>query len=214
MYVGSEEPTKYRNSKTLKKDWISQTHMSEQFFCNSLSIDLPLDCFPSRLDFSVCILVNRMLIHFQNFLYLQRLQKWLFSVTLESSHRYNWRENKAHIYLPPICSCCEGVYKCTCLYFSQLPSWSPFFLLYSTDFSQPLIFIALIFPKWTNIDMIVFHWCSQVNRNKSKQQSRKHLLAFTVLHLERPMNSNSKNIRKHTWDFLCSQEQIAVLSYL
>jgi len=31
------------------------------------------------------------------------------------------------------------------------------------------------------MDMIVFHWCGQVNRNKSKHQSRDSLLPFTVL---------------------------------
>lgn len=45
-YAGTiEEPTKHRNSETLKRDRIPQTHLSEQLFRNSLSIDLSLDCF-------------------------------------------------------------------------------------------------------------------------------------------------------------------------
>lgn len=32
MYAGTEESTKYRNSKTLKRDWIPQIYLSEHLF--------------------------------------------------------------------------------------------------------------------------------------------------------------------------------------
>lgn len=143
-----------------------------------------------------------MIIHFQNLPYLQRLLKWLFSLTLESTDRYNRRGNEAHIYLSSnlwLLWSYLYVYRDVCISLSSQIGLNFNLLLQSADFSQPLIVIALIFAKWTNMDMIVFHWCSQVKRNKSKHQSRESLLAFTALHLGRL--TNSKTIWKPTWDF-------------
>lgn len=91
-------PTKHWNSETLQRDWILQTHQSEQTFYSSLSIDLSSDCSPSTMDFSICVLVKGMLMCLQNPPYLQRLQKWLFSLTLESTQWYSW----TYLFLAPI----------------------------------------------------------------------------------------------------------------
>lgn len=143
MYAGTEEPTKYRNRKTLKRDRIPQTHLSEQLFWNSLSTDLSLDCFPSTLDLSIYILVNGMLIHFQNS-HIFRDCKNYTSLSLWSQLTGITEEKTRQS--PPICSCCEGVCMCTNMFVfpsaPKLVSVLTFFYNQQTSASLSLLLLS------------------------------------------------------------------------
>lgn len=145
--------------------------------------------------------------------HLQQLLTRLFSFTLESTRRYNWRENEAHIYLPHNLwllwrwmhlyrHVCISPNLQTCLNFSLL--------LQSAEISQPFIVIALISQRGQT-----WMWLCFTAAAKWRGRNQNSPLVFSVLHLGRPMNSNSKTIWKHTWDFcVCLQQQTAVLPYL